>query len=231
MLQNQMKRVEAALRRTLRGKDSAQRRVSIPRACKGRTNANQRVEDLTPVDFRHMYDREPLVVTKRNFEVEVGKSEIAGDGLFVKMYAPKGRTVHSCTLPSSEFSESFRKEQYSCLRHVMHRDQRGVVHIDPARFMRGNLMACLTDMQSMMFRLLNHSTSPNAELQFSAENAPEWFEATKAGEIISQQWYSCSIVTTKPVRAGQELTIRYRSVPKEWENGSRNVTRGGKRKR
>ena len=215
--------MEAGLRRTLR--------ESIPRSCKERTDANQLAEELTPLDFRYMYDSEPLVVTKRNFKVERGKSKIAGDGLFVKLCAPKGLIVHSSTLPSSEFSKSFRKRKYSDLRHVMHRDQRGVVHIDPARFMRGNLMACLTDMQSMMFRLLNHSKSPNAELQFSAENAPEWFEATKAGEIISPQWYSCSIATIKPVRAGQELTIRYRSVPKEWEKCSRSVPRGGKRKR
>ena len=111
-----MNRVEASLRRALREKDST---VSIPRSCKEHTNANQCVEELTPADFRHLYDREPLVVTTRKFEVEAGKSKIAGNGLFVKRHAPKGRIVHSCTLPSSEFSESFRKSECSCLRHVM----------------------------------------------------------------------------------------------------------------
>lgn len=226
MIKKLQKRVETGLRSAL-----TQRRVSIPRSCKERTDANQPPEELTPLDFRYMYDSDPLVVTRKNFDVERGESNIAGDGLFVKMCTAKGVIVHSSTLPSSEFSKSFRRRQYSDLRHVMHRDQRGVVHIDPARFMRGNLMACLTDMQSMMFRLLNHSESPNAELQFSAETAPEWFEATKAGEIISDQWYSCSIATIKPVRAGEELTIRYRSVPKRWGNSSRSVPKGGRRKR
>lgn len=80
-------------------------------------------------------------------------------------------------------------------------------------------MGCLEDMGSRVFRLLNHCSSPNAELRFSEVAGSDWYEPTAAGQAVITTWYTCSLVTLQDVRAGKELTIRYASFPSEWEWG------------
>ncbi|CAM9091267.1 unnamed protein product, partial [Laminaria digitata] len=146
-------------------------------------------------------------------EVEKKPSQIEGHGAFLKRGASKGTTVHTSVLPSSEFNDDFTIEQYDCCYHVMHRDKSGVVYIDPGALFRGNLMGCLEDMGSRVIRLLNHSSSPNAELCFGGAAPPDWYEPTQAGQAVITSWYTCSLVTRRPVEAGEELTICYAKFP------------------
>ncbi|CAN0150974.1 unnamed protein product [Ectocarpus sp. 13 AM-2016] len=58
---------------------------------------------------------------------------------------------------------------------------------------------------------------------------PDWYEPTQAGQAVITSWYTCSLVTRRPVEAGEELTICYAKFPPAWDQGKQG--RRSKRKR
>ncbi|CAM9665378.1 unnamed protein product [Ectocarpus sp. 12 AP-2014] len=218
-LQKELETVKAGIARALRENEqyrSKTRRVTLPRRCKEKVQEPDQPKEMAALHFRSMHDEVPFVWLKEHFEVEEKPSQIEGHGAFLKRGASKGTTVHTSVLPSSEFNDDFTIEQYDCCYHVMHGDKSGVVYIDPGALFRGNLMGCLEDMGSRVIRLLNHSSSPNAELCLGGAAPPDWYEPTQAGQVVISSWYTCSLVTRRPVEAGEELTICYAKFPPAW---------------
>ncbi|CAB1097484.1 unnamed protein product [Ectocarpus sp. CCAP 1310/34] len=232
-LQKELETVKAGIARALTENGqyiSKPRRVTLPRRCREKAQEPDQPKEMAALHFRSMHDEVPFVWLKEHFEVEEKPSQIEGHGAFLKRGASKGTTVHTSVLPSSEFSDDFTIEQYDCCYHVMHGDKNGVVYIDPGALFRGNLMGCLEDMGSRVIRLLNHSSSPNAELCFGGAAPPDWYEPTRAGQAaVITSWYTCSLVTRRRVEAGEELTICYAKFPPAWDKGKQD--RRSKRKR
>lgn len=136
------------------------------------------------------------------------KSSIHGMGAFSKHGAAEGDVLIDVVLPSEAVGEGFK---YDCYKHIMHRDGRGSMHIDPASRMRGTFGACREDFVWKFLRLLNHSGTPNVEFDTDEAARPEWYEVV--GKEY-QLWYRCTFYATRKIKKGEELTFEYAVPPR-----------------
>ncbi|CAN0476873.1 unnamed protein product, partial [Ectocarpus sp. 12 AP-2014] len=159
---------------------------------------------LQPVDFRG----EDIF---HDLEVEGRPSQIHGRGTFSKNGASENDVLLSVLLPSKAVEKGFARDGYDCNQHVMHKDGLGVMYIDPAARMRGNLGACKEDFKLGVLRLLNHSDDANIAISAREAAIPDWYEAL--GEKFTT-WYECMLVATRTIGVGEEMTIEYAVAPK-----------------
>ena len=161
---------------------------------------------LQPVDFRD-------VASFNDLDVDGRPSKIHGNGTFSKKGASKGDVLLSVLLPSNSVEKGFasRGGGYDCNQHVMHKDGLGVMFIDPAERMRGNVRACREDFKLSVLRLLNHSDDPNIAISTRDAATPAWYEAV--GETFPM-WYECMLVARRRIKVDEELTIQYAVAPK-----------------
>lgn len=119
-------------------------------------------------------------------------------------------------LPDEDVDDAFAHAEYSCYKHIVHKDGESALAIDPGSNMAGNVWACKSDSEVRFLRLLNHCKSPNVEFDIGEAATPFWFEPV--GDVKYGPWYTCSITTVKKVKAGDELVIRYADRPDEWDD-------------
>ena len=142
-------------------------------------------------------------------------SRIAGKGLHSKRDLDKKQVVFSALLPDEDVSDAFAHAEYSCYKHIVHKDGASALAIDPGSNMAGNVWACKNDCDIRYLRLLNHCKTPNVKLLVGDAATPHWFEPV--GDVKYGPWYTCLIVTEKSIKAGDELVIRYADAPAEWD--------------
>lgn len=123
--------------------------------------------------------------------------------------------VLSVLLPDEDITDAFAAEEYSCYKHIIHKDGTSALAIDPGSAMAGNVPACNNDNKIRYLRLLNHCKSPNVVIDVRDAATPFWYEPV--GSTKFGPWYTCSIRTIKSVRKGDELVIRYADAPVEWD--------------
>lgn len=147
-----------------------------------------------------------------DLKVDAGDSVIHGKGAFCKDGAAQGDVLLDVVLPSMKVDKGFASKGggYDCNRYVIHCDGLGAMLIDPADRMRGNFGACREDFKLGVLRLLNHSNEPNISIKTGEVAKPGWYEAV--GEKFTL-WYGCSLIATREIEAGEELTIKYAVAP------------------
>lgn len=92
--------------------------------------------------------------------------------------------------------------------HVMHKDGRGALVIDPGKTIRGTVPACKAYMEICLLQLFNHSFTTNAKIVVGeASRSPSWYEC--AGDVEYKLWYECSVVALSDIAAGEEVTIEH----------------------
>lgn len=148
-------------------------------------------------------------------KVREKESQVAGMGLFSKVDIAANQIVFDALLPDEECSAAFADTEYSCYKHILHKDGASALAIDPGSNMGGNVWACQNDNKVRFLRLLNHSKSPNVFLDIKEAATPFWYE--RVGGVIYGPWYTCSIRTIREVRVGDEILIKYAEHPEEWD--------------
>lgn len=142
-------------------------------------------------------------------------SEIAGHGLFSLCNVRGGQCVFTALLPDEPIESAFAVLEYSCYRHIIHKDGLTALAIDPGSKMRGNVWACKADNDIRLLRLLNHYKHPNVELIIDDAAEPFWFEPVAGANY--GPWYTCTIKAVTDIKKGDEIVFRYFDAPKEWD--------------
>eukprot|EP00752_Nemacystus_decipiens_P005854 g5288.t1 len=87
-------------------------------------------------------------------------SSIAGKGLFSKVDIGEGQVVMTALIPDEPVTKAFEDSDYSCYKHIMHKDGQIALAIDPGSKIGGNGYACKNDNDIRFLRLLNHCKTP-----------------------------------------------------------------------
>lgn len=154
--------------------------------------------------------------------VKIGASDIEGRGLMATRGVVDGAVIFEVELPDVGEEQGYSSGVYDDNVHVAHKDGQSAALIDAGSTMEGNLLACYEDVKASYIRSMNHKKKTvakgkpgaNVRLDFTSASVPDWY--FPAGGVVYDVWHRCSVVATRDIKPGEELTFEYAWTPKTW---------------